>query len=156
VTLRPLRPEDADIELEFVTGLSAETRQSRLLGGARAITREYIEELIRVDYRRDMALAATVMIDNRETLIGVARYARDKEDEAAEFAIVVADAWQGRGIGRRMMEKLIETARASGIRTMFGDVLSINVYMLALLRRLGFAFGRNPDDATVTRVKLPL
>jgi acetyltransferase len=156
VTLRPLRPDDADIEFEFVSGLSPATRQNRLLGGARAITREYIEELTRVDFSRDMALAATVMIDDKETLIGVARYVRDKDNDGAEFALVVADAWQGRGIGRRMMEKLIDVARRSGIRTMYGDILSINVTMLALLRRLGFAFGRNPDDATVTRVKLPL
>jgi len=103
-----------------------------------------------------MALAATVMIDGKETLIGVARYVRDKEGQAAEFAIVVADAWQGRGIGRRMMEKLIATARGRGVTTLYGDILSLNTHMYALLRRLGFAFGRNPDDATVTRATLPL
>ena len=156
MTLRPLRPEDADIELEFITGLSAETRQSRLVGGARAITRKYIEELTRVDYRRDMALAATVMLDDKETLIAVARYVLEPAGRDCEFAIVVADAWQGRGIGRRMMQKLIKTARGSGIRAIYGDVLSVNVPMLALLRRLGFSFGRNPDDATVTRATLPL
>ena len=57
VTLRALRPEDRDIELAFVSGLSSETRSNRLLGGARAITREYIESLVSVDYTRDMALA---------------------------------------------------------------------------------------------------
>src|SRR5262245_26766702 len=99
VTVRPLRPEDADIEFEFVSGLSPETRHNRLLGGARAITPEYIRELTQVDYSRDMALAATTMAGDRETLIGVARYVRDKKGNAAEFAIVIADAWQGRGIG---------------------------------------------------------
>ncbi len=145
-----------DIETDFVRGLSPETRQNRLLGGARAITREYMEQLTRVDYRRDMALAATVMFDGKETLIGVARYVRDKEGEAAEFAIVLADAWQGRGIGRRMMEKLIKTARERGVTTMYGDILSTNIHMFALLRRLGFSLGRNPDDATVTRATLRL
>ena len=154
--MRPLRPEDVDIETDFVRGLSPETRQNRLLGGARAITREYMEELTRVDYRRDMALAATVMLEGKEALIGVARYARDRKEQDAEFAIVVADAWQGRGVGRRMMEKLIETARAHGVTTLYGDILSLNNPMLALLRRLGFRFGRNPDDATVTRATLPL
>ena len=91
VTLRPLRREDRDIEFAFVSGLSAETRSNRLLGGARAITREYIESLVSVDYSRDMALAATTMLDG-ETLIGVARYALDRDKSSAEFAIVIADA----------------------------------------------------------------
>ena len=145
-----------DIETDFVSGLSAETRHSRLLGGTRAITKEYIEELTRVDYRSDMALAATSMIDGRETLIAVARYVLEPAGKNCEFAIVVADAWQGRGIGRRMMEKLIRIARDSGVEAMYGEILSINVHMLALLRRLGFSFSRHPDDATVTRATLNL
>jgi len=156
VTLRPLRPDDADIEFEFVSGLSRETRQNRLLGGARAITREYIEELTRVDFSRDMALAATVMIGDRETLIGVARYVRDKDNGAAEFAIVVADAWQGRGIGRRLLERLIEAASNHGIRRLYGDILALNQPMLKLLRKLGFRLGRNPDDATLSRATLDI
>ena len=154
MTLRPLRPDDADIEFEFVSGLSPATRQNRLLGGARAITREYIEELIRVDFSRDMALAATVMIGDRETLIGVARYVRDKDAAAAEFAIVVADAWQGRGIGRRLMDELIDTARSHGLTRLYGDILALNQPMLKLLRKLGFSVERNPDDATLTRATL--
>jgi acetyltransferase len=154
VTLRPLRPDDADIEFEFVSGLSPATRQNRLLGGARAITREYIEELTRVDFSRDMALAATVMIDDKETLIGVARYVRDKEGGAADFAIVIADAWQGRGIGRRLLEALIEAARSHGIRRLYGDILALNQPMLKLLRKLSFSIERNPDDATLTRATL--
>ena len=154
MTLRPLRPDDADIEFEFVSGLSPETRQNRLLGGARAITREYIEELTRVDFSRDMALAATVMIGDKETLIGVARYVRDKDNGGAEFAIVVADAWQGRGIGRRLLEELIDAARSHGLKRLYGDILALNQPMLKLLRKLGFSIGRNPDDATLTRATL--
>ncbi len=110
MTLRPLRPDDRDIELAFVSGLSAETRHNRLLGGAISITREYIERLVSVDFSRNMALAATAMVDS-ETLLGVARYVRDKDGNAAEFAIVVADAWHGRGIGTRLLAKLIDAAR---------------------------------------------
>ena len=156
LTLRPLRPEDADIEFEFVSGLSPTTRQNRLLGGARAITREYIEELTRVDFSRDMAIAATTMIGERETLIGVARYAREANGLSAEFAIVVADAWQGRGVGTQLMEALIAAAHASGLECLYGDILAINQPMLALMRRLGFGLGRNPEDATLTRATLEL
>jgi len=154
VTLRPLRPEDRDIELAFVTGLSPDTRSNRLLGGTRAITREYIESLVTVDYSRDMALAATVMLE-KEVLIGVARYVRDA-DGSAEFAIVLADAWQGRGIGGRMLKRLAEIARKRGVHRLYGDILSINRPMLGLVQKLGFTLGRNPDDATLTRATLAL
>jgi acetyltransferase len=154
VTLRPLRPEDRDIEHAFVSGLSPETRHNRLLGGAIAITREYIERLVSVDYSRDMALAATAMLDG-ETLIGVARYVRDRDGEAAEFALVVADAWHGRGIGARLLAKLIDVARRRGLKRLYGDILATNRPMLELARKLGFKLGRH-DDATLTRASLDL
>ena len=156
VTLRPLRREDADIEAAFLTGLSQGSRHNRLLGGLVRITREYVEKLTTVDYSRDMALAAALMLEDREVLIGVARYVLEPGGEACEFALVIADAWQGRGIGRRMMAKLIAVARSRGLERIYGDVLSTNRPMLAFCRQLGFALARHPEDATVTRATLSL
>jgi acetyltransferase len=154
VTLRPLRPDDRDIELAFVSGLSAETRHNRLLGGAINITRDYIERLVSVDFSRNMALAATAMLDG-ETLLGVARYVRDKDGNAAEFAIVVADAWHGRGIGTRLLAKLIDAARRHGVERLYGDILAMNRPMLELARKLGFKLSRH-EDATLTRAEMEL
>lgn len=154
MTLRPLRPDDRDIELAFVSGLSAETRHDRLLGGAINITREYIERLVSVDFSRNMALAATAMLDG-ETLLGVARYVRDREGDAAEFAIVVADAWHGRGIGYRLLGKLIDAARRHGVERLYGDILAINRPMLGLVSKLGFKLSRH-EDATLTRAVMEL
>ena len=154
VTLRPLRPEDRDIEHAFVSGLSIQTRHNRLLGGARAITRDYIESLVSVDYSRDMAIAATAMLD-AETLIGVARYVRNKDNESAEFAIVVADSWQGRGIGKRLLGNLAGVARRRGLKRLYGDILGTNRPMLELVRKLGFELERH-EDATLTRASLDL
>ncbi|MBC7804422.1 MAG: GNAT family N-acetyltransferase [Candidatus Parcubacteria bacterium] len=156
VTLRTLRREDIDIEGSFLRGLSPETRHNRLLGGMIQITPEYLERLTTIDFKRDMAIAAALMLDGREVLIGVARYVLDADGRACEFALVISDAWQGRGIGRRMMEKLISVARNRALQQMHGEVLSTNSYMLSLCRKLGFAFGRNPDDPTVTRIVLKL
>ena len=107
-----------------------------------------------VDYSRDMALAATAMLDG-ETLLGVARYVRDKDNQAAEFALVVADSWQGRGIGSRLLAKLIEAARRRGVKRLYGDILAMNRPMLALATKLGFKLGRH-EDATITRALLDL
>ena len=156
VTLRPLRPDDLDIETAFVEGLSLETRANRLLGGAIRITREYLERLTNVDYERDMALAATVMFDDRETLIGVARYALEADGKSCEFALVLADAWQGRGIGYRMLEKLVAVAKARAMERIYGDTLASNRPLIALARKLGFTPGRHPDEAFLTRVSLEL
>jgi len=156
VTLRPLQPEDAAIERSFVTGLSEATRYNRLLGGAMKITDEYIRRLIEVDGTREVALAAVTMLDNAEVIIGVGRYVVDADGRDCEFALVIADAWQGRGIGRRMLEKLIAVARGRGLRKITGDVLATNRSMLELARRLGFALARNPDDATLTHVSRAL
>ena len=120
------------------------------------ITREYLERLTTVDFSRDMALAAVLMIEDREVLIGVARYVLETGDRACEFALVIADAWQGRGIGGRMMEKLIAVARSRGLAQIYGDVLSTNSPMLNFCRKLGFKLSRHDDDATVTRVTLKL
>jgi acetyltransferase len=101
-----------------------------------------------------MALAATAMLD-RETLLGVARYVRDKDGNAAEFAIVIADAWHGRGIGSRLLAKLIDAARRHGVKRLYGDILAMNRPMLTLATKLGFKLSRH-EDATLTRACLQL
>ena len=160
ISLRPLRRTDLDIESAFVEGLSRESRYNRLLGGAINVSRAYIEQLITIDYSRDMALAAVVMTEASEVLIGVARYVKEESPGGGparcEFAIVIADAWQGRGIGRLLMGKLIEVARNRGIVEMFGEILATNHGMLAMTKKLGFRTARHPEDATVLRATLGL
>jgi acetyltransferase len=102
-----------------------------------------------------MALAATTMLEGKETLIGVARYVLDKDSPAAEFAIVIADAWQGRGIGTRLLRELIDVARKRGLRGLYGDILGMNRSMLELVRKLGFKLSRH-EDPTLTRASLNL
>jgi len=156
VTIRPLRPDDAAIERDFVTGLSDETRYNRLLGGAIKISDEYIRRLTELDWSREAAFAAITMLGDRESIIGVARYVADASGEDCEFALVLADAWQGRGIGRRMLEKLERVATRRGIRRMHGEILSTNARMLELMRKLGYRLQHHPQDATVTRASREL
>jgi acetyltransferase len=85
----------------------------------------------------------------------VARYVLDKNGNAAEFAVVVADAWQRRGIGRRLMAKLIDTASRRGVQSLYGNILATNRPMIDLVRSLGFQLERS-DDPTLTRATLSL
>ena len=152
INIRPMRPDDLEIETEFVQGWSAETRYNRLFSAGSYTSPERLKAITRVNYARDMALIATIMLDEREVQIGVARYVRRDDDKTCEFALAVADAWQHRGIGRALMLNLIDSAAAAGIETMVGDVLASNAPMLHFMRVLGFSIEASPDGPEIRRV----
>jgi len=152
ISIRPMRPEDLDIETEFVQGLSAQTRYNRLFSAGAYISPDQLKQLTRIDYARDMALIATVMLDDSEVEIGVARYVLSEDNRTCEFAVTVADAWQHRGIGRALMLNLIDSAAGAGIETMVGDILSSNAPMLHFMRSLGFTIEASRDGPEIRRV----
>ncbi|WP_022947112.1 bifunctional acetate--CoA ligase family protein/GNAT family N-acetyltransferase [Methylohalobius crimeensis] len=152
ITLRPIRPEDAEIEQAFVRGLSAQTKYFRFMQSIKELSHEELIRLTQLDYHRGLALIATVREAGAEVEIGVARYAMNPDGESCEFALVVGDAWQRRGIGSRLMQALMEAARAQGFRRMEGEVLASNQPMLELVRKLGFRVRGSPDDPTVMQV----
>ena len=94
-----------------------------------------------------MALIAVMERDGQESELGVARYAINPDGRTCEFAIVIADAWRRKGIGSRLMTQLMEAAKAHGLKTMEGEILTNNTNMLSLVRHLGFTIRTNPEDA---------
>ncbi len=152
ITVRPIRPDDTDLERAFAYRLSRESVYNRFFGARRSLTPEWLAQLTRIDFSREVALIATVALEASETQIGVARYVR--EGNACECAIVVADAWQGRGVGTRLMRELLATAARSGITVIQGEVLATNRPMLALARKLGMSVRASPEGATLRRVVL--
>ncbi len=156
VMIRPIRPEDAEIEHEFVKGLSAESRYFRFMDTLRELTPKMLVRFTQIDYEREMAFIATIVEGGREVEIGVARYVTNPDGETCEFALVVTDTWQRRGLGRRLMEMLIEVARLRGLQAMVGHILAHNRGMLELCTDLGFAIGESPEGPTLRRAMLPL
>jgi len=152
INIRPMRPEDLEIETEFVQGWSDKTRHNRLFSASLRTTPERLKKITRVDFSRDMALIATVMLDDREVQIGVARYVRREDGKTCEFALSVADAWQHRGVGRALMLRLIDAAAAAGIDTIVGDVLASNAPMLQFMRALEFTIDPAAEDPEIRRV----
>jgi len=156
IMLRPIRPEDAEMEQEFVKNLSANSRYFRFMNTVRELTPTMLMRFTQIDYDREMAFVALREEGGREIEIAVARYVTNPDAQTCEFALVVADAWQCKGLGRRMLGRLIEVARWRGLHTMVGQVLAANEAMLALCRKLGFEVSDHPDDAAVARVSLAL
>ena len=98
-----------------------------------------------------MAFVATDTHGDAEEIHGIARYTRNPDGSSCEFAIVVEDAWQGRGLGVALMMALEACARGRGLREMIGLVLAENSEMARMMTRLGFEGRTEPDDPAVMR-----
>jgi acetyltransferase len=153
LTIRPIRPEDAEMEQNFVRGLSEQTKYFRFMQAIKELTPEMLVRFTQIDYDREMALIGVVMINNQEVEVGVARYMLLPGGDGCEFAIVVADEWRNRGIGARLMRSLMHHARHRGLRVMEGEVLSANTRMLALVKSLGFRVTTDKLDPALKHVR---
>jgi acetyltransferase len=154
VLIRAIRPEDAGMEQAFVRGLSDEARYFRFINAVHELSERMLVRFTQIDYDREMALVAVVRnpSDGSESQIGVARYASEPDGLGCEFALVVTDGWQGQGVGTRLMEDLMDAARARGLQTMEGFVLGSNHKMLRLMESLGFAIATDREDPSMKHV----
>lgn len=138
ICIRPLRADDREREIAFINSLSERSRYFRLFTPMSVLPPHLLEQLLEVDYEGRMVFVATVQTEAGEQFVGVARYARTKEGDAAEIGITVTDAWQRRGIARLLLSRLAQYARSKGIRRLIGVVLPENHAMLSLARTSGF------------------
>ncbi len=157
VMIRPIRPEDARSEADFVANLSAESKYFRFMHGLDRLTPTMLARFTQIDYDREMAIVAVVPGENGEdSFLGVARYVTNPDGKSCEFALTIADAWQARGVGPRLMERLMHIASERGLETMIGEVLAQNSRMLRMCKRMGFSALRSPEDPEVILVTRPL
>jgi acetyltransferase len=152
VLLRPIRPEDADLERQFVAALSPQTLYRRFMMPVKELSDTMIERFTQIDYDRELALVALGNDSGGSPggpgsrMVAVARIIPTWEDGVAEFAIVVGDWLQHSGLGRELMLRLFDASRARGYRIVEGIVLAENLPMLRFCERLGFTSRVNPDD----------
>src|SRR5215216_5318032 len=106
--VRAVRHDDGELEEAFVRGLSLESAYQRMLSGGTKVTPEWIESMTHIDYDRHMAFAVTTGTGGIEQFIGVGRYVVDATTPSADVALAIADAWQGRGLGGRLLATLLE------------------------------------------------
>lgn len=146
VLIRPIGPQDAAAERAFIESLSPESRRNRFLGQLGHPSDEFIHQLTDVDYINDVALVAIAPEGTGYKIVGVSRYAVDSSRKACECAVVVADAWQGKGLGMALMECLKTLAAERGLLSMRSIDLVENWEMRDLASALGFHSRPDPDD----------
>jgi GNAT superfamily N-acetyltransferase len=164
VTVRPVRPNDIAHEIElhrtFFRSLSPQSQRRRFHGALRELSESVLRYLVDVDQTTHLALvAAATDHDGREVQIGEARWVRRQppdDPEVADFAIAVADDWQGTGLGSRLLDGLVTTASRRGVRRLCGDVMRENESMLQWLQRKGWQLNRDPHDPAVLTAQLDL
>ncbi len=153
VTLRPVLPQDHGLLGDMIQRLSQATRYNRFHGAVSGLSTAMLHHMTQVDYRRHLAFVITTTDGEREQVVADARYAVDDEGDSAEFAIVVDDEWQRRGLAERAVRALGAAARRGGLRWLHGSVLSANAPMLALMQRCQYRCTPHRKDDRLVHVE---
>ncbi len=152
--VRPIRPADAALYPDFLAKTSKEDMRLRFFGLGRVFSDKLMVRLTQLDYSREMAFVA---LDGEDgALCSVARLSADPDHEAAEYALLVRSDLQGRGLGWAMLHRLVEYAKADGLKRIEGVVLSDNIKMLKMCREIGFQLAPEPDGTGTIRAKLDI
>ena len=149
--LRPIRPDDYGRLIAFHDGLSANTLRLRFFSPHPHLRPSEASHFTTVDYHSRVALVA--FMDG--AMVGVGRYERLPDTTSAEVAFVVADAYQGRGLGTVLLEQLAEAGRSCGLDHFVADVLAENQSMLRVFRDVGFLEHHHLDEGVI-RVDLSI
>jgi len=150
VLLRPIRPEDEPIEAELIKNLSEESKRFRFFYVIKDITHEMLVRFCNIDYDREMAIIAEYTDNNgRKRNVGVGRLIMDPSRKRGEFAVVVADDFQGKGLGTKLVDILIQIADEKGLETIYGIVMPENTRMIELCRKMGFDVRYTPEEVIV-------
>lgn len=154
-TIRPIHPDDAQMLQDLVQSLSPESRYYRFVSSMPELPPAMLSRLTLIDYDREMALVAIHRerkagedgeMTETERIVGVSRYITNPDKSSCEFSLLVADDFNGKGLGSRLMLSIMEEARDKGLTEIDGLVLANNPGMLKLMKSLGFEIRPFPED----------
>ena len=156
VTLRTVRPQDRDALQAAVKRLSPESRYTRFMSALQELPERMLDRVVNPEQGRELQLVAVCGEGTQQMIVGGARYSAAAGSKDCEFALAVADDWQGVGLARQLLEALMRTARTRGFEHMEGYILASNAPMLGLAKRLGFTRVESPEGPTVHLVRCDL
>jgi acetyltransferase len=154
VLLRPIKPEDEGLVKEMLEICSDQTLYFRYFRLIKEFPHSFLIRFTQNDYDREIGLAAFGVPPAPEVMMGVGRLVMDPDRETAEFAVIVADPWQGKGWGEKLIERVTDIARDYGVKSLWGEVLAENVPMLGLMKKTGFTI--HPPEDGLRRVEKTL
>ncbi len=146
--------DEARLE-QFGNHLSQRSRYQRFFSPRGFLPGE-VHRLTNIDPQREVALVATIKVAGEERLVGVARYVLDPAEHTAELAIVIADDWQHKGLGRTLLARLLACAQQHGVKIIKGVVLATNRGMQKLAMGLGFSLNRVAGDGSILQISKQL
>ena len=152
VLIRPVRPEDENLVLDFLRRVTPGDLRLRFFARVRDFTHAFIARLIQIDYAR--AIVFIAIDPDTGDMIGAVRLHADANHEGGEYAILVRSDLKGQGLGWELMRLIVEWGGAEGLRVIEGQVLRENTTMLEMCRELGFTICPDPEDADIATVRL--
>jgi len=144
--IRPIRPDDAPLLENLFNTLSPQSVYYRFFGYLKRLPHTMLARFTQIDYDREIALVALSNTKDGEIMLGVARVITQINRKHAEFAVLMGDPWQGKGIAAELLKRCLTIAKEHGIEKVWGMVLYENTQMLSLSKKIGFTIKKNPED----------
>ena len=153
LSIRPIKPEDAPLLEDLFETLSPTSIYHRFFSPMKSLPHHMLVRFTQIDYDREMALVAMDESENREKMLGVARVIGKPDGDEGEFAVIVGDPWQGRGVGAELLKRCLRIVKERGMQSVWGTALTENKQMLKLARKIGLQIsqssGGNEYDMTL-------
>jgi acetyltransferase len=148
VLLRPIKPEDEPLWLEMFQNFSEESIRYRFFQIIKDTPHEIRVRYCNIDYDREMAIVAELNEEGRRRILGVVRVSLEPDRKSGEIAFIIADPWQGLGLGTKMVDHVIEICKDMKVEMLYGIMLPDNYRAINLMKKMGFAL-KYQDDGTV-------
>lgn len=138
IFIRPIRPADASLVIEHFNALSPRSIYMRFFTPMKQLSHTMLIRLTQIDYDREVALVALIHEGEKQKMAGIARVIFEPDGKNGEFAVAVADQWQGKGIGASLLKRCLTYTKDKGLTRVWGLVIAENRQMVKLGKRLGF------------------
>ena len=145
VIFRPIKPEDEQLESEMFRNISEDTQRFRFFQKIKDITHNMLVQYTCIDYDREIAMIAETEQEGQKKMAGVVRLIEDPYDRTAEFSLIVADQWQGQGLGSKLTDVILDIAKKRKLKKVYAEYLPDNNPMEYVFKKRGFKMERQGD-----------
>ena len=145
--IRPIKPEDAALFTELFNTLTPTSIYYRFFSVVKSLTPEILARFTQIDYDREISFVALDDRAGEEQMLGIANIIGEPDGKRGEFSVLIGDPWQGVGIGAKLLLQCLRIAQERGMEIVWGTVLSENIYMLGLGKKLGFTVTPGGDGS---------